>query len=99
MEMAKFRYYGHYFGYPECCIKMFEENRKQNMLFKDFSEIRQKAAIGGFVPCETCAEGMLSGTLNMVELIQSKRRHWQPFPKGGRIRKISKSSKICVSHG
>ena len=92
MEISKIRYYGHYFGYPECCIKMFEENRKQKMLFKDYSPIRQKATLGGFVPCDTCAEGMINGTLNMVEVIQSKRKHSQPFPKGGSIPKISKSS-------
>ena len=92
MEIAKIRYYGHYYGYPECCIKMFEENRKQKMLFKDYSPIRQKAAIGGFVPCDTCAEKMVNGTLNIADVIQSKRKHDQPFPKGGSIRKISKSS-------
>lgn len=66
---------GHYYGYPECCIKAFQSF----IQFKKISSERQQAAKHGFVPCQACAERILKGEIQLHELILSTRQAPKPF--------------------
>ncbi len=71
--------YGDYYGYPDCCIKAFTEYFYQHIQFEQLSAARQKTALKGFIPCETCAQKILSKELNIAKLINAKRKHHKPF--------------------
>lgn len=60
---------GKFYGYPECCIKWFSEERIE----KDFNNLApltpaQEAAhnYNGFVPCPVCAEKITSKTIGTL---------------------------------
>lgn len=72
---SNIEYWGKRFGYPDCCIESF----KQKILFHNLSEERQKASLYGYVPCQTCAEGILNGSLDIEKIIQEKRKEPKPF--------------------
>ena len=59
---------GKYFGYPDCCIKWFVENR--DMPFPDVVDLteKQEAVHGyrGFIPCPKCAESITADTLHTL---------------------------------
>lgn len=71
--------YGHYYGYPECCIQAFHRMFVEKKLFKDLSVERKEAAKYGFVPCQTCAERILKGEVNIQDLILPTRQCEKPF--------------------
>jgi len=67
---------GKHLGYPSCCIKSFRKtigalgNRKG-----------AEAGRGtGFIPCSICAGRVLSGEINLKDLI-TNRKHNKPFPQ------------------
>ena len=68
-------FWGKRYGYPDCCIESF----KQKILFCNLSPERQKASQYGYIPCQTCAEGILNGTLDIQKIIQEKRTEPKPF--------------------
>lgn len=72
---SKIEYWGKHYGYPECCIESF----KKITLFHNLSQERQDASLYGFVPCQTCAEGILKGILDIQKKIQEKRLESKPF--------------------
>jgi hypothetical protein len=71
--------YGDYYGYPDCCIKAFEDYFYQRIEFEQLSLVRQKTSLKGFIPCETCAKKILSKELNIAKLINAKRKHHKSF--------------------
>lgn len=70
---------GNYYGYPLCCIKAFIEQFPNK--FANCTEIQQKAARNGFVPCVKHAEQIVEGKLKVEELILPTRKHPRPFKK------------------
>jgi hypothetical protein len=79
---------GIFFGYPECCIKWFSEERTEKALQKNFKIsdfvplTKQQEAVHnfhGFIPCPVCAEKVTSDTIGT--LIQN-RKCQIPYPNG-----------------
>lgn len=68
-------YWGKRFGYPDCCIESF----KERVSFSKISEERRKASLYGYVPCEACAKGILTGSLDIQKSIQANRKEPRPF--------------------
>jgi hypothetical protein len=68
MERHEFIEWGRYFGYPECCIQWFVENRVDK--FPDLPPLtpQQDAIHGnnGFIPCPTCAEKVTAKTIGIL---------------------------------
>lgn len=72
-----FRKYGHFFGYPECCIKQFVKDVKQIMSGKKDPRTETQSELAtlmnGYVPCPECAEKIMSGDKSVFEHIDSNR--------------------------
>jgi hypothetical protein len=65
--VLKYVHYGHYFGYPPCCIQAFIDRYKAN---KKPSEYLKAAGKGtGFIPCEYHAELILSKKMTIEDCI------------------------------
>lgn len=65
---------GKYFGYPECCIKWFSEERmEKHPAHHAPLTPMQEAAHGfrGFIPCPECAEKITHDTVH--ELIKDRK--------------------------
>jgi hypothetical protein len=61
--------YGHYFGYPQCCITSFCALRhlgRKNTVQMDVADNT------GFVPCIRCAKRVKAGKIKLVDLIQNR---------------------------
>ena len=71
--------YGHFYGYPQCCIDAFQEKLRKNHKFKDLPLTQRQATAHGFVPCEYHAEQILSGKLQIQDLILPTRQCKKPF--------------------
>lgn len=73
---------GVYFGYPECCIRWFSEERikVRPSQHKPLTP-QQKAVHGfrGFVPCPKCAETVTHDTIHV--LIKNRICN-RPYPHG-----------------
>jgi hypothetical protein len=70
---------GDYYGYPKCCIRAFHIMLLHKILFESISLERQTASKNGFVPCQRCAERIVSGEIKIQELILPTRRSPKPF--------------------
>jgi len=69
---------GVYYGYPLCCIDEFTEYAEGK---KDLSRRGKRKFNGtGYVPCEECNKLSKETLLKQIE---SRRLHWEPFPKCG----------------
>lgn len=68
--------YGHYFGYPECCITSFCKlrhlDRQEGVQF-------EVAGNTGFIPCIRCAKRVKAGKVTLKGLI-SNRQSSRQFP-------------------
>jgi len=60
---------GKFYGYPECCIKWFSEERVEKYGLSDIAPLTpaQEAAhnFSGFIPCPVCAEKPTTPTPNL----------------------------------
>jgi hypothetical protein len=65
---------GHYFGYPECCIKNFCE---RGFKLTDEQEAVHKHT--GFTPCPECSKKILRGEATLESLLVN-RICKEPFP-------------------
>ncbi len=70
---------GHYYGYPQCCIKAFHVMLRNEVKFIDISQERQQVAKKGFIPCQACAEKILRGEKTTEDLILPSRVCPRPF--------------------
>lgn len=64
---------GRYFGYPECCIKWFSEERIEKHPLEMVPLTKQQQAVHGFrgfIPCPVCAEKVTHDTIR--ELIKNR---------------------------
>lgn len=69
-EIDQWRWYGEWFGYPDCCIDAF-----CNLEDKDYDNV----FIGtGYVPCKSCVSNKSVGQL--VSEISLRRKSSLPFP-------------------
>ncbi len=70
---------GRYYGYPECCIETFVE------LFNKHPRSRERhfaCKIVGYIPCASCADKILEGTVRVEDLVSevnSRRNCEKPF--------------------
>ena len=65
--VLKFLRYGHYYGYPPCCIQAFIDRYKKN---EKPSEYLRTAGNGtGFIPCEKHAELILKNKITISDCI------------------------------
>ena len=64
--MEKWREYGKFFGYPQCCIDSFCKTRHISY------EQRQVHNNNGFVPCHKCALKILNKEITIEELIKDR---------------------------
>jgi len=69
---------GVYFGYPKCCIAYFM-NRYNNRSMPRVQYIQDNDT--GFLPCESCAQRVLSGEITIDQLI-TNRECEKAFPNG-----------------
>jgi hypothetical protein len=67
---------GIYFGYPECCINNFIDDRKKGI---DTKSRNFAGNYTGFVPCKNHLDMIRNGKLKIEDLIQS-RICKKPFP-------------------
>ncbi len=75
-------------GYPKCCIDAFCADtplilKLRPITFND--QVRLKAAyIGGeytgFIPCVKCADKIISGEINIQDLIKNRSSEFKEFP-------------------
>ena len=63
---------GIYYGYPKCCIKSF--NITMGALMNPKGAMAGQDT--GFIPCESCAERVLSGEFKLHELIKDRHHHY-----------------------
>ena len=65
--VLKYISYGHYYGYPPCCIQAFIERYNKNE--KPSENLRAAGRGTGFIPCEYHAELILSRRISLHECI------------------------------
>lgn len=70
---------GFYYGYPVCCIREFQTMLRENKVLKEISLERQTATKYGLVPCQTCAERITKGEVQIQDLILPTRQCKKPF--------------------
>lgn len=76
---------GLHFGYPQCCIDSFVKRGRiiVESEFHDqpeFTENQIEATNNtGFIPCATCADRVVSGEIELKDLI-TNRTNSAPFP-------------------
>lgn len=72
---------GEYFGYPQCCITWFIEERANVELHKRRPLTEKQESVHnfrGFIPCPVCAEKVTSQT---VDTLIQNRKCPSPYPK------------------
>ena len=92
---------GRYFGYSECCIAALVEN------FGKHNQSRERyiaSKIVGYVPCASCAEKIITGTVSIDDLvseINSRRTCAYPFIKMKKktIEELEEDYKAYVERG
>lgn len=73
---AQWFVYGHYFGYPPCCISSFCQLRHLGRVNTVQLDVADNT---GFVPCIRCAKRVQAGKIKLVDLITG-RISSRPFP-------------------
>jgi hypothetical protein len=87
---------GHYFGYPRCCIEAFcrLDHLHDSAFDKDGINKQTLASKGtGFIPCALCAERVILGEIELVDLIKD-RVETGKFPRCSSRRDKRTSDKI-----
>ena len=68
------------FGYPECCVKWFEDRLDKKISFK-LTYLQHKYNKHGFIPCIECAKKLESENMRLDQLIIKERRRFESFPE------------------
>lgn len=67
--MSKYQDLGEYFGYPQCCIDHFIEEKDTSQQKNSKKDIHKNY---GFIPCDECCKRIRSGEIKIDDLIQNR---------------------------